>query len=129
MSHPRCLTSGMARDTEHRLHDGNGRVLLDQLLFARSSRTRVKGLLGRRSLEPGEGIAFRERSVHTFFMRMPIDVVFCDSDLKVVKVAERLPPWRLAGAKGARYVIEMAPGRAAELGVAPGAKLAMEPPP
>jgi uncharacterized protein len=119
----------MARDTEHRLHDGHGRILLDRLLFARSSRTRVKGLLGRRSLEPGEGIAFRERSVHTFFMRMPIDVVFCDRDLKVVKVAERLRPWRLAGAKGARYVIEMAPGRAAELGVAPGAKLVLEPPP
>jgi uncharacterized protein len=118
----------MARDTEHRLHDGQGRVLLDHLLFARSSRTRVKGLLGRRSLEPGEGMAFRERSVHTLFMRMPIDVVFCDRDLKVVKVAERLPPWRLAGAKGARYVIEMAPGRAAELGVAAGAKLALEPP-
>jgi uncharacterized membrane protein (UPF0127 family) len=119
----------VAKDSEHRLHDGNGLVLLDRLRFARSTRTRVKGLLGRRSLEPGEGLAFKERSVHTFFMRMPIDVVFLDRDLRVVKVAARVGPWRVAGAKGARYVIEIAPGRAAELGVAEGAKLAMEPPP
>jgi uncharacterized membrane protein (UPF0127 family) len=118
----------MARDTEHRLHDGNRRVLLDHLRFARSSRTRLKGLLGRTSLEPGEGMIFRERSIHTFFMRMAIDVVFCDDGLRVVRVAARVPAWRFAGAKGARYAIEMAPGRAAELGLAPGAHLVLEPP-
>jgi uncharacterized membrane protein (UPF0127 family) len=116
-------------DTTHSLiRIDDGRVLLDQLRFARSMSTRMKGLLGRRSLDEGEGLAFREKSIHMLFMRMPIDAVFCDSELRVVKVAANLRPWRFAACKRARFVLEIAAGDAERLGLEPGVALRAEPP-
>jgi uncharacterized protein len=116
-------------DTTHSLiHVDDGRVLLDQLRFARSVATRMKGLLGRRALDEGEGLAFREKSIHMLFMRMPIDAVFCDGELRVVKVVANLRPWRFAASRNARYVLEIAAGDADRLGLAPGVALRAEPP-
>jgi len=47
-----------------------------------------------------------------FFMRFAIDAVFCDRDLRVVKVVHGLRPWRMAAARGAKTVIELAAGSA-----------------
>jgi uncharacterized membrane protein (UPF0127 family) len=110
-------------DTIHALSDGDGRLLLDQLRFARSMPTRMKGLLGRRSLDEGEGLAFREKSIHMLFMRMPIDAVFCDGELRVVKVVANLRPWRFAASRRARYVLEIAAGDAERLGIVEGLAL------
>lgn len=118
----------MARDTYHRILDADGRVLLERLRFARSPWTRAKGLLGRRSVPAGDGVGFRERSIHMFFMLMPLDIVFCDAELRVVRVVERLLPWRLAGCRSARYVLEIGAGEAGRLGLRPGQKLRAEPP-
>jgi hypothetical protein len=115
-------------DTTHRLTTADGRALLTDLRFARSMGTRMKGLLGRRSLDEGEGLAFREKSIHMLFMRMPIDAVFCDGDLTVVKVVANLAPWRFAGARNARFVLEIAAGDAERLGIVVGTELRAEPP-
>ena len=63
-----------------------------------------------------------------FFMRMPLDIVFCDGDLRVVRIARELRPWRMAGSRQARYVFEIGPGRAAALGIEEGDRLRVEPP-
>jgi len=55
---------------------------------------RTKGLLGRTSFE-GALVLPRTRSVHTFGMRFPIDVAFCDKEMVVVGVT-RLRPWRMS---------------------------------
>jgi hypothetical protein len=115
-------------DTTHTLSTADGRVLLDGLRYARSIGSRTKGLLGRTSLDEGEGLAFREKSIHMLFMRMPIDAVFCDAELRVVKVAADLRPWRFAASKRARYVLEIAAGEAARLRIAEGDELRIEPP-
>jgi uncharacterized protein len=116
-------------DTIHTLSRvDDGRVLLGELRFARSMATRMKGLLGRRSLDEGEGLAFRERSIHMLFMRMPIDAVFCDGGLRVVKVVPHLRPWRFAASRSARYVLEIAAGDAERLGLEPGVAPRAEPP-
>ena len=116
-------------DSLHTLRTAeDGRVLLDQLRVARSMGTRMKGLLGRRSLDEGEGLAFREKSIHMLFMRMPIDAVFCDGELRVVKVVANLRPWRFAASRSARFVLEIAAGDAGRLGIAPGLQLRAEPP-
>ena len=47
-----------------------------------------------------------------FFMRFAIDAVFCDRDLRVVKVVRALRPWRMAAARGAKVVIELPAGGA-----------------
>lgn len=57
---------------------------------------RLKGLLARRSLEAGEGLILVPcDSVHTFFMRFPIDVAFVDKQNRIIKIYSRLRPWRL----------------------------------
>jgi uncharacterized membrane protein (UPF0127 family) len=85
---------------------------------------RLRGLLGKKELPPGEGILLRPcASVHTMFMRFAIDVVFCDRDLRVLAVAPAVPKWRLRGQRGAKVAIELAAGEAARRGVTIGAQL------
>jgi uncharacterized membrane protein (UPF0127 family) len=114
-------------DTWHRVEAPDGTPLLDRLRFARGLATRTKGLLGRRSLPQGEGLAFREKSIHMFFMRMSLDIVFCNAQLEIVRIAHELPPWRLAVCGRARYVLEIGPGEAARLGLHQGMVLRVEP--
>jgi uncharacterized membrane protein (UPF0127 family) len=116
-----------AVDTWHRLQAPDGRPLLDRLRFARSFASRTRGLLGRRSLPAGEGLAFREKSIHMFFMRMSLDIVFCDADMQVVRIVHRLSPWRLAACRRARYVLEIGPGEAARIGLHEGMLLQVDP--
>jgi len=56
-------------------------------------------------------------SIHMFFMQIPLDVVFCDRDLTVLKVVRDLQPWKTAGAKGAKVTIELGVGGAASIEV------------
>jgi uncharacterized membrane protein (UPF0127 family) len=72
---------------------------------------RLKGLMGRAGLEPTEGLLIRPTSaIHTCFMRFPIDALFLDRELRVVGIADELRPWRFAGRRGAKAVIELAAG-------------------
>src|SRR6266404_6176547 len=68
----------------------------------------------------------RAGSVHMFFMRFPIDVVFLARDRTVVWVKHRLAPWRVAGARHAVASLELPAGRAAEVGVEKGDILVFE---
>ena len=77
---------------------------------------RFRGLMLRASLDPDDGMLFRGTgSIHMFFMRFAIDAVFCDDDLRVVRVVSDLQPWRLASARGAKTVLELAAGAAGDL--------------
>ena len=114
-------------NTWHSVHGPDGQLLFDRMLVARSSRSRLRGLLGRRSLPAGEGLAFREKSIHMFFMRMPLDIVFCDADMEIIRIVPELRPWRTAGARRARYALEIGPGEAARLGLREGMTLKVEP--
>jgi uncharacterized membrane protein (UPF0127 family) len=107
-----------------RLELESGEVVCEDCVVADSTLTRMRGLLGRSSLEPGEGILLRPAgSIHTFFMRFPIDVVFCDRDLKVLRVVPDVPPWRMRMARRAKLTIELAAGEAARRGVTAGVRL------
>ena len=65
-----------------------------------------------------------------FFMRFAIDAVFIDRRGRVVRVAERLRPWRFAtAARGARDVLELAAGAATRAATQAGDELVFEPPP
>lgn len=92
-------------------HDGT--IVCTHCGLATTPLTRLKGLLGRSGLEPGEGMLFRPAgSIHMFFMRFSLDAIFCDRDLVVIDVERGLRPWRLAARKGAKIVIELADGAA-----------------
>ena len=87
----------------------------------------MRGLLGRSGLEPGSGMLIDSApSVHMFFMRFPIDVVFLDRDRKVVGVRHGLRPWRVAGARGAVAALELPAGAAAAAAVEEGYVLVLD---
>jgi uncharacterized protein len=103
---------------------GDGTVLSDRCHLALSPLARMRGLLGRSGLEPGESMLFRPAgSIHMMFMRFAIDAVFCDRDLEVLDVVSGLRPWRMAAKRGAKVVIELGEGAAA--GVVPGDHLSI----
>ena len=95
------------------LSKSDGTVVCARCEVASGPLTRMRGLLGRASLGAGEGMLFRPAgSIHMFFMRFPIDAVFCDRELRVLGVERDLQPWKMAGRKGAKVVIELAAGAA-----------------
>ena len=107
------------------LKRSDGAVVCARCAIADGPLTRMRGLLGRSSLDPDEGMLFRPAgSIHMFFMRFPIDAVFCTKELEVLDVRRDLQPWRTAGRKGAKVVVELAPGAAA--GIEPGDRLVLE---
>ena len=112
---------------EGKLRDEHGNVVCERCAVARDPLARMRGLLGRRGLAQGEGLLLQPAaSIHTLFMRFPIDAVFLDGDRRVLRVASGLRPWRTAAAKRARSVLELAAGEAARVGVAPGDVLCLE---
>jgi len=109
---------------EHVTVRSAGATVVERCAIARNPLTRTRGLLGRADLPPGEGILLRPAgSIHTAFMRFPIDAVFVDGDLEVLRIARELPPWRMAAARGARAVLELPAGEAARRGLDVGARL------
>jgi uncharacterized protein len=101
------------------LLNGDGRVVCPRCTVADSVLRRTKGLLGRSELGSDEGLLLRPaNSVHTAFMRFPIDVVFLDRKLEVLDVRASVPPWRLAARRGARAALELGAGEASRRGIA-----------
>lgn len=93
-----------------------GEVVCSRCVLADRPWTRLRGLLGRKGLQAGEGLLLRPvGAIHTMFMRFAIDVVFLDRDYTVLKVVENLRPWRFAGARGAKAVLELRRGGARRL--------------
>jgi len=103
-------SEGVAPKTTALFRADGGRVC-ETCRVADSFLTRFRGLVGRVVLPPGEGLLFpRTRSVHTHFMRFPIDIVFLDDDDRVVRLVPGLRPWRGAAERDARAVLELAAG-------------------
>jgi uncharacterized membrane protein (UPF0127 family) len=81
----------------------------------------MKGLLGKRELMAGECLLIQPApSIHTFFMRFPIDVVFLAKNGDVLKVAPNVGPWRMRSCRRAFAVLELAAGEAELRGIKVG---------
>jgi uncharacterized membrane protein (UPF0127 family) len=86
--------------------------------------TRARGLLGHARLTDAEGLWIRPcNSVHTFGMTYSIDVVFLDSNLRVLRIAHELRRRRIASARGARSTLELLGGVARQIGIKEGIQL------
>jgi uncharacterized protein len=90
-------------------------VIGEAIEVADTAVRRVKGLLGRECLEDGQGLLFKGcSSLHTFFMRFPIDIIFLDRDFKVLKISADVKPFKLVAAPlRAYYALELPRGAAA----------------
>jgi len=97
--------------------------------IAQSVLRRMIGLLGRRSLASGEALILPGcRSIHTWFMQFPIDVIFVDRQWRVVAIRQALPPWRLSPIVWQGWaVVELAAGSLQQSRVAVGDRLLLEP--
>lgn len=101
---------------------------LEPLVWAtrtESSWERARGLLGRPLPVAGTGLIISPcGSVHTLGMRYAIDVVFLSKYWQVLHIAPAVKPWRMtAWRRDAAHVLELAPGEATRIGLAPGMEL------
>jgi len=86
---------------------------------------RMRGLLFRRSVKSDEGVVLRPSfSIHTAFMQFPIDVVFLDQDLRVLRIAASVRPFRTASCRGSREVVELRAGECERRGLRVGDRVA-----
>lgn len=102
-----------------------GRCLARQAGVADTRWTRLRGLLGRPALRPGQGLVIvPSRGVHTYGMRYPIDVVFLGEDGEVAATYPTLPPWtRTSFHQGVDRVVELPAGTIEDTGTRAGDRL------
>ena len=103
----------------------DGRIVCENVTIADRTLRRMWGLLGRRTLPVGQGLVLRPAwSIHTAFMRFPIDVVFVDSELVVLRIEENLRSFKTASCRGAREVVELPAGECERRGLQAGDRIA-----
>jgi len=88
------------------VHDGQ---VLASVERADSLRSRAVGLLGRRDFA-GALLIEKTKSVHTIGMKFPIDVAFCDAEMKVIRIVT-MPKHRVSKEFSAACAIETEAGR------------------
>jgi uncharacterized membrane protein (UPF0127 family) len=102
-------------------------VLAEAADVADTSAKRRTGLLKRERLEPGAGLWIVPcESVHTFFMKFPIDLVYLDKRKNVRKVRHAVPAWRMSACLLAHSVLELPAGTAAQTATVAGDELAFD---
>ncbi len=104
-------------------------ILCNQAVFADSFKRRILGLMFKKEWKNFDGLLLSPcGSIHTFWMRMKIDICFLDTDQRVLKVVSRLKPWRLAiGLKGSQMTLELPAGALEKSGTMAGDRLVLEP--
>jgi uncharacterized membrane protein (UPF0127 family) len=101
-------------------------VIADFAQVANTSATRRKGLLGRQSFNQGEGLWISPcESIHTFWMKFPIDVIYLNRKKEVCKIRTAVVPWRLSICLLAHSVLELPVGTINRTRTEPGDQLEM----
>jgi uncharacterized membrane protein (UPF0127 family) len=100
-------------------------LLADRACKADTFYRRFKGLMGVTNFPLGEGLLIEPcTSIHTFFMRVPIDVLFLGPQLEVIDVGHSMRPWRLSRVYfAASSVLELPAGTARASQTAPSDRL------
>ena len=103
-------------------------MLAERLRPALTHWTRLRGLLGTRSLEAGDGLWLAPcNQVHMFGMRYAIDVVFLDDAMRVLRTVAALQPWRISPkVPAATSVLELPAGTLTRVPLEDGARLAID---
>ena len=110
------------------LRTADGRCVARHVRMACSFQSRCVGLLRQNVIPAHEGLLLVPGgSIHTLGMRCTIDVVFLSRQMRVVGLAERVPPWRIRVApSGTRRVLELAAGQIAATKLSVGTYLLVE---
>jgi uncharacterized membrane protein (UPF0127 family) len=69
-------------------------------------------LLARKNFAPAEALIITPcNSIHTFFMKFPIDILFVDADNKIMALGVDIKPWRVSPVYWqAKFVVELPAG-------------------
>jgi len=97
-----------------RLLREDGSIYLNHLYLANTFWSRFRGLQFVPKLPSDTGLLLKPcRSVHTFWMRFPIHIIFLDGEHKVLECRESVPPWRMVNprAKGIASTLEVPIGK------------------
>lgn len=110
------------------LRTADGRCIARHVRMACSFRTRCIGLLKNSGIPDQEGLLLVPGgSIHTLGMRFTIDVVFLNRQMRVLGLAERVPPWRIVIApRGTGRVLELAAGKIAATQLTTGTYLIVD---
>jgi uncharacterized membrane protein (UPF0127 family) len=107
---------------------GDGTPVAGEVAEAATMVSRGLGLMFRRELAPGHGLAITPcNSIHMFFMRFPLDVAFVDREGTVLRVYQGIRPWRVSRVvRRARTAYELPAGTLQRAGVVAGTTLRLE---
>lgn len=106
----------------------SGQTIATDVELAVTRAERRRGLLGRDSLDPSAALVISPCwTIHTAFMRFPIDAIFVDRAGRTVRLVRGLAPWRIAVASSAHAVIELPAGSLTTLDIRIGDDLHLEP--
>lgn len=89
-----------------------GTILFSNASIADSFFKRLLGLMFRKEMNEEEILIFhRAGLIHTCFMRFPLDIIFLDNEMKVIKLCETVKSWRVVGCTKSEYTIECEGGQ------------------
>lgn len=104
-------------------------TIASDVILALTRAERRRGLLGHDSLDRSAALVLSPCwSIHTMFMRFPIDVVFVGREGRAVRIVKELAPWRIAVAPRAHAAIELPAGSVKARDVQVGDELCLVPP-
>jgi uncharacterized protein len=111
-----------SKQQSFRLATSAGTTVAGDVAVADNPYRRFMGLMGKRELKDGSGLYLKPcSSIHMFFMRMALDVVFVDADGQIVHICNSIKPWRMSRiVRHAKAAIELPAGTMARLGVKKG---------
>lgn len=91
----------------------DNQMIAGEVVVAAGFFDRLIGLLGKKSYPAGKALWLHDcRSIHTWFMRFSIDVVFVNKDLQVQAVYRNLRPWRMTRPQwSSKSAFELAAGQ------------------
>jgi hypothetical protein len=73
------------------------KILSKNILLAETFLSRLIGLMFKEKLVDADGLLIDPcRSIHTFFMKYSLDIVFLSEENKVIKIIRHMKPWRLS---------------------------------
>jgi uncharacterized membrane protein (UPF0127 family) len=103
-------------------------IIGDKVSLADNFYSRLFGLIPRKSISTGEGLIIDPcNSIHMFFMRFPIDVLFVDKNNVVVYIVENIKPWRISKVVwNSKYVVELPVGTVKKASTTVGDKIKIE---
>ena len=90
------------------------KVLISKIKFARGVHRQILGLMFKSKIDHGLVFNFHienNHCLHTYFMKVPIDILFLDSNRRVLKTMRNVKPWRFDIRGKGNYVIELPAGR------------------